>query len=262
MKHYTLRKMLAGLMACSVAMSLAVTASAAEVQNIVGSDVIDAGIDTLALDGEEKPMGNKNGTGVGLFKGEDKTPSQPIYLYTSIPAYIPLQMDSEGNVTVMPVKDAEEDASTELKLINYSNIDIQITRIAMDKGDSAWTIKDYETFTPSTVASESKNFALKINGVDIGADMTADTSVIGAFLLKQPDVLPNYNPDGQGSFNPDISPSKGSEHPLVLDIDAKADLQSYDSLVAVGSGNLGGSGNTGDKLGTIHWYFKVVQPEG
>ena len=111
MKHYTLRKMLACLMACSVAMSLAVTASATEVQNIVGSDVIDAGIDTLALDGTEKPMGNEEGTGVGLFKGEDKT---QIYLYTSIPAYIPLQMDSEGTVTVMPVKDAEEDASTEL----------------------------------------------------------------------------------------------------------------------------------------------------
>lgn len=259
MKHYTLRKMLAGLMACSVAMSLAVTASAAEVQNIVGSDVIDAGIDTLALGGEEKPMGNEEGTGVGLFKGENKT---QIYLYTSIPAYIPLQMDSEGNVTVMPVKDAEEDASTELKLINYSNIDIQITRITMDKGDSAWTIKDYEGFTPSTVAGASKNFALKINEVDIGADMTADTSANGKFLLKQPDVLPNYNPDGDGGFNPDIKPAIGKEHPLVLNIDAKADLQSYESLVEVGSGNLGSSGNTGDKLGTIHWYFKVVQPEG
>lgn len=262
MKHYTLRKMLAGLMACSVAMSLAVTASAAEVQNIVGSDVIDTGIDTLALDGEEKPMGNKEGTGVGLFKGEDKTPPQQYYLYTSIPAYIPLQMDSEGTVTVMPVKDAEEDASTELKLINYSNIDIQITRITMDKGESAWIIKDYDSFTPSTVKDESKNFALKINEVDIGEDMTADTSANGKFLLKKPDVLPNYNPDGQGSFNPDISPSIGKEHPLVLDIDAKADLQSYESLVAVGSGNLGGPGNTGDKLGTIHWYFKMVQPEG
>lgn len=262
MKHYTLRKMLAGLMACSVAMSLAVTASAAEVQNIVGSDVIDAGIDTLALDGEEKPMGNENGTGVGLFKGEDKTPPQQIYLYTSIPAYIPLQMDSEGTVTVMPVKDAEEDASTELKLINYSNIDIQITRIAMDKGDSAWTIKDYDSFTPSVVAGASKNFALKINEVDIGEDMTADTSANGKFLLKQPDILPNYNPDGHGSFDPDIRPAIGHEHPLVLDIDAKADLQSYDSLVEVGSGNLGGPGNTGDKLGTIHWYFKMVQPEG
>lgn len=259
MKHYTLRKMLAGLMACSVAMSLAVTASAAEVQNIVGNDVIDAGIDTLALDGEEKPMGNANGTGVGLFKGEDKT---QIYLYTSIPAYIPLQMDSEGTVTVMPVKDAEEDASTELKLINYSNIDIQITRIAMDKGESDWTIQNYDSFTPSITENESKNFALKINGVDIGADMTADTSEVDSFLLRKPDTLPNYNPDGHGSFNPDISPAKGHEHPLVLDIDAKADLQSYDSLIGVGSGNLGSSGNTGDKLGTIHWYFKVVQPEG
>lgn len=65
-----------------------------------------------------------------------------------------------------------------------------------------------------------------------------------------------------GSLNPDISPAKGKEHPLVLNIDAKADLQSYDSLVAVGSGNLGGPGNTGDKLGTIHWYFKMVLPEG
>lgn len=262
MKHYTLRKMLAGLMACSVAMSLAVTASAAEVQNIVGSDVIDAGIDTLALDGEEKPMGNENGTGVGLFKGEDKTPSQPIYLYTSIPAYIPLQMDSEGAVTVMPVKDAEEDASTELKLINYSNIDIQITRITMDKGDSDWTIKDYETFTPNTVENESKNFALKINGVDIGADMTADTSIESAFLLEKPDILPTYTPSGSGSFEIDTKPAEGHEHPLVLNIDAKADLQSYESLVAVGSGNLGGPGNTGDKLGTIHWYFKMVLPEG
>ena len=261
MKHYTLRKMLAGLMACSVAMSLAVTASAAEVQNIVGSDVIDTGIDTLALDGEEKPMGNKNGTGVGLFKGEDKTPSQPIYLYTSIPAYIPLQMDSEGTVTVMPVKDAEEDASTELKLINYSNIDIQITRIDMDKDESAWTIKDYDSFTPNTVADESKNFALKINDVDIGADMTADTSLKSAFLLKKPDTLPIYTPSGSG-FEIDTTPAEGSEHPLVLNIAAKADLQSYDSLVAVGSGNLGGPGNTGDKLGTIHWYFKMVLPEG
>ena len=262
MKHYTLRKMLAGLMACSVAMSLVVTASAAEVQNIIGSDVIDAGIDTLALDGTEKPMGNEDGTGVGLFKGEDKTPPQQYYLYTSIPAYIPLQMDSEGTVTVMPVKDAEEDASTELKLINYSNIDIQITRIAMDKGESAWTIQNYDDFTPSAVANGSKNFALKINGVDIGADMTADTSANGKFLLKKPDVLPNYNPDGHGSFNPDLSPAIGKEHPLVLDIDAKADLQNYESLVEVGSGNLGGSGNTGDKLGTIHWYFQVVLPEG
>lgn len=54
----------------------------------------------------------------------------------------------------------------------------------------------------------------------------------------------------------------GHEHPLVLDIDAKADIQSYESLVEVGSGNLGGPGNTGDKLGTIHWYFKMVIPEG
>ena len=37
---------------------------------------------------------------------------------------------------------------------------------------------------------------------------------------------------------------------------------SYESLVAVGSGNLGGSGNTRDKLGTIHWYFQVALPEG
>lgn len=81
-------------------------------------------------------------------------------------------------------------------------------------------------------------------------------------MLEQPDVLPNYNPDGDGGFNPDISPAMGHEHPLVLDIDAKADLQSYESLVEVGSGNLGSSGNTGDKLGTIHWYFKVVLPEG
>ena len=261
MKHYTLRKMLAGLMACSVAMSLAVTASAAEVQNIVGSDVIDTGIDTLALDGEEKPMGNKNGTGVGLFKGEDKTPSQPIYLYTSIPAYIPLQMDSEGTVTVMPVKDAEEDASTELKLINYSNIDIQITRIDMDKDESAWTIQNYDDFTPSAVVNGSKNFALKINGVDIGADTTADTSLESAFLLEKPDILPTYTPSG-GGFEIDTTPAEGSEHPLVLNIDAKADLQSYESLVEVGSGNLGSSGNTGDKLGTIHWYFKMVLPEG
>lgn len=81
-------------------------------------------------------------------------------------------------------------------------------------------------------------------------------------MLEQPDVLPNYNPDGDGGFNPDITPAIGHEHPLVLNIDAKADLQSYESLVEVGSGNLGGPGNTGDKLGTVHWYFKMALPEG
>lgn len=257
MKHYTLRKMLAGLMACSVAMSLAVTASAVEVQNIVGQGELDSGISTNALSNQENEMGNNDGTGVGLFKGEDKTPPQQVYLFTSIPAYIPLQMDSEGTVTVMPVKDAESDKSTELKLVSYSNVDIQITRITMD-GSNDWTIQDYESFTPSKVAGESKRYAIQINGVDIGSDGEVDVSSKDTFILKKPDVLPEYS---SGVGDPITSEVKESAHPLALNIAAKADLQNFDSLQMPGSGNLGDIGNTGDKIGTIHWYFKTIIPE-